>query len=96
MNNKKYLNDKKPASLLPICAILGILGFRIVQIYKFGIPCRFWQFTGIYCPGCGGTRAFLALLDGNLRLSVHENPAVLLLMIFGILYSLEKILKFRN
>ncbi|MDE6088805.1 MAG: DUF2752 domain-containing protein [Oscillospiraceae bacterium] len=58
--------------------------------------CPFYALTNRYCPGCGGTRAFLALLDGNLCLSVHENPAVLVLGICCMLYTLEKILKWRD
>ncbi|MDE5755115.1 MAG: DUF2752 domain-containing protein [Oscillospiraceae bacterium] len=58
--------------------------------------CPFYAFTNIYCPGCGGTRALLALLNGKILLSLHENPAVLLLAICCILYASEKILKSRN
>ena len=31
---------------------------------------------GGYCPGCGGTRAFRALLAGNLLLSIRYHPLV--------------------
>lgn len=39
--------------------------------------CALWTFLGIYCPGCGGTRAVKALLDGHLLMSVWYHPIVL-------------------
>lgn len=42
-------------------------------------PCPFLALTGIDCPGCGGTRATLALLDGDLHRAVDHNLLVLLL-----------------
>jgi len=39
--------------------------------------CYFRRMTGCYCPGCGGTRAFFALLKGQLFLSWRMNPLLL-------------------
>nr|WP_024837284.1 DUF2752 domain-containing protein [Clostridium sp. 12(A)] len=47
------------------------------QILKFGPPCLFQSLTGLYCPGCGGTRAVLSLLSGDLRMSFQYHPLVL-------------------
>ncbi|MDE5768818.1 MAG: DUF2752 domain-containing protein [Oscillospiraceae bacterium] len=69
---------------------------QFLILFRIHYVCPFYALTNIYCPGCGGTRALLALLDGNLRLSVHENPAVLVLGICCMLYTLEKILKSQN
>ena len=35
--------------------------------------CPFHAATGLYCPGCGMTRATLALVSGNVQLAVHQN-----------------------
>ena len=35
--------------------------------------CLFHEWMGLYCPGCGGTRALYALLHGDLKTSLHEN-----------------------
>ena len=35
--------------------------------------CLFHEWTGLYCPGCGGTRALYALLHGDLKTSLHDN-----------------------
>ena len=42
----------------------------------FKMPCLFQQMTGLYCPGCGGTRAVRALLAGHPFLSFLYHPVV--------------------
>lgn len=42
----------------------------------FLIPCQFHALTGLYCPGCGGTRAVLCLLHGNLAAAFFYHPVV--------------------
>lgn len=49
------------------------LGFHLG---KFLLPCVFHQLTGIYCPGCGGTRASIALLQGHFVKSFLYHPFV--------------------
>ena len=42
-----------------------------------GAPsCVFHDLTGLYCPGCGGTRAMHALLHGQLRQAIGFNPLI--------------------
>ena len=49
---------------------------------------------GIYCPGCGGTRALKALLRGDILKSLYYNPLVVVLivsfLIIRITHALEK------
>ncbi|MCH1981029.1 DUF2752 domain-containing protein [Ruminococcus sp. OA3] len=60
-------------------------------------PCIFHQVTGFYCPGCGGTRAVLALVKGNIIQSFLYHPIVVytagLLIWYGISHVLEWISK---
>ncbi len=35
--------------------------------------CQFHLLTGLYCPGCGATRASYQLLHGNLMAALHDN-----------------------
>lgn len=38
------------------------------------MKCGFRQLTGFYCPGCGGTRAILALARGRIFSSFYYHP----------------------
>ena len=49
----------------------------IVLITRQGFPCLFQLATGLYCPGCGGTRAIRALMEGKLLLSFQYHPLIL-------------------
>ncbi len=43
----------------------------------FRMPCMFQMLTGLYCPGCGGTRGVNYLLHGRLLESFIYHPLVL-------------------
>lgn len=53
------------------------MGQSLVQMIRQGFPCLFKLLTGLYCPGCGGTRAVRALLHGEVLLSLQYHPLVL-------------------
>ena len=55
------------------------------------IPCLFHMITGLYCPGCGGTRAALALLRGQVVKSLLYNPIPAYLL-FGGLWCIAAVL----
>ena len=57
------------AGLFLFCT--GVLNFRIPG------GCVFRALTGLYCPGCGGTRAVTEMLHGRLLSSLYYHPAVL-------------------
>ena len=55
--------------------LLGIGYALLLWLTPFeGIPCLFYQWTGLLCPGCGLTHAAMALLDGNPLLALSPNP----------------------
>lgn len=41
-----------------------------------GFPCVFQRLTGLYCPGCGGTRAARYLLHGEIAKSLQYHPLI--------------------
>ena len=53
----------------------------LLCIYEYqggnGMECMFYRYTGLYCPGCGGTRALIALLRGHPLRSLRLHPLVL-------------------
>lgn len=72
----------------PIC-LFGVWFARVgYGAYGELFACSFRQAIGIPCPGCGGTRAFYHLFQGNLVRSFLLHPAVVLGMAAYIHYML--------
>ena len=44
------------------------------------LPCLFNLFTGLFCPGCGATRALHALVHFDLPGALSMNPLLVLLL----------------
>ncbi len=61
----------------------AILFFFNPTQYHFYPICTFHKLTGLYCPGCGATRAVYALLHGDLLTATHDNALLMLLMLAG-------------
>jgi len=66
---------------LVILAVLGIayvvllmLDIPLTKIYPY--PCRLYDLYGLYCPGCGGTRAVVYLLKAQFVKSFIYHPVV--------------------
>jgi hypothetical protein len=49
------------------------------------VLCPFRRITGVWCPGCGMTRAFGWLAHGDLHQSLRYHPLALLLLIEGVI-----------
>lgn len=47
----------------------------------FSSECYIRVHWKLYCPGCGGTRAFLALMQGDVIQSLKYNPITLLFIL---------------
>ncbi|MEG1290877.1 MAG: DUF2752 domain-containing protein [Lachnospiraceae bacterium] len=52
-------------------------------IFSFMLPCPFYGILGIYCPGCGGTRAVRLLFQGDILGSFMCHPIVLYTAVIG-------------
>ncbi|MEO7478123.1 MAG: DUF2752 domain-containing protein [Lysobacteraceae bacterium] len=52
-------------------------------------PCPLHALTGIYCPGCGATRALYSLLQGDLPRAMTMNPLLLIALPFVALMVLH-------
>ena len=51
--------------------------FQWRMAYHLPIPCLFHELFHLYCPGCGGTRAIDALLQGDFLHSFLYHPFIL-------------------
>lgn len=56
---------------------LFLISFFHIDIARFTLPCLLNLLTGLYCPGCGGTRAFKYLITGHILKSIYYNPIVI-------------------
>ena len=73
----------------PAVGLLGAgvaLGIERLPTPLFGSLCAFHLLTGLPCPGCGGTRAVLALLRLDPAAALAFNPLVALLAITGLAF----------
>lgn len=66
------------ALILLLTAVLIFIAEKVTgkHLYDFMPPCLFLSLTGLYCPGCGGTRAIRFLLQGQLIKSLLYHPLV--------------------
>lgn len=48
--------------------------------YHFYPQCPVFRYLHVYCPGCGATRAFAALLHGRFTDALHYNALVVFLV----------------
>ena len=62
--------------LLPLASVSLIAIFISLTRWLggFGYRCGVLEFSGFYCPGCGGTRCAHALSRGNLLQAWGHNP----------------------
>lgn len=58
-----------------VCAAAVI--FYVLAQKNIGIPCLFYELTGLQCPGCGNSRAALALARLDLPAAFCYNPMFL-------------------
>ena len=77
---KKVRLSRLELLVLGLLLLAAVTACVIVLRFPPGSPaanrlpkCLFHEWTGLYCPGCGGTRALYALLHGDLKTSLHEN-----------------------
>lgn len=57
------------------------------------LKCHLFEEVGLYCPGCGGTRAILSLLQGNIIQSIKYNPIIIYTILVILFYIILKVKK---
>lgn len=71
-------------SLVLLACVFGLM-YQLFPLpfSKLLLPCLVNSTFGIYCPGCGGTRAVSALMHGNFVTSFVCHPLVIYTAIVG-------------
>ncbi len=69
--------------ILALLLTMGVLHYS-------GIGCPVLFITGFPCPGCGMTRAFIALLDFDIITSIHYHPLCIIVIIMFCCYILNE------
>lgn len=75
----------KTRKVMWLILILVVGYFIVMKAMSMNTVCVFKNLTGIPCPGCGMTRAFLELCRGNFMDSLIFHPLLLLVLILGLL-----------
>ncbi len=57
-------------------SVVACLAFLKIDLWSLWPGCAFRRATGLYCPGCGGTRALAAFLKGDWLSSFLYHPFV--------------------
>lgn len=76
-------------------ALTSAIVLRLCHL-SLAIPspgCLFRRITHLYCPGCGGTRAVLALLRGHPLQSLYYHPIVVYTAVVYGIYMLTNTLE---
>lgn len=78
----------KKIKILIFVILFLIVGFISMWYLNISIPCVYYELTGIYCPGCGMTRAFLSLLKLDFYQALRYNAFSIIVAVLLALYIL--------
>lgn len=78
----------KKIKILIFAILFLIVGFISMWYLNISIPCVYYELTGIYCPGCGMTRAFLSLLKLDFYQALRYNAFSIIVAVLLALYIL--------
>ena len=81
-------------SVINGCILLVLLLFPLYRDYVMNLPtnkCGFVEYMHLYCPACGGTRAFMSLLKLDIISSFIYNPIVSVGAAFFVIYEFNMI-----
>lgn len=82
IKSKLFTRLKAVAVVIVAAAALSVVyKYNPVQV-PFFPQCTFYELTGLYCPGCGATRAMHQLLHGHIFAALHYNPLFVIMSPF--------------
>lgn len=69
-----------------------ILLFSLMAVFYLTFGCPIRLLSGVSCPGCGMSRAIIALLRCDFTLAFEMHPLVFLLPVAALVYFLRKLI----
>jgi hypothetical protein len=86
------MNNRQKIAVMTVLTVITAYYFFInPSEMNFGIRCLFFKTTGLYCPGCGGQRAFHAFLHGDFYEAFQDNLLIFMVLPLIVLKFLEEI-----
>ena len=73
MDRTEFTRRRRKLLLHTLGAAVAVAAFYILGCQGIGIPCLFRLATGWLCPGCGNSRAVLALLRLDITAALQYN-----------------------
>lgn len=81
--------------IMALFAAIPIVYFYMKAYLNDVLPkCFLYQYFGIYCPGCGGSRALKALLEGKIFESFYSHPIILYTVIIYMVFMISQTLHY--
>jgi len=71
-----------------------LVAFHVYPTKVYTGSCYFYTVHGVFCPGCGGTRAFENMLYGKFLLSFIYHPAIMTTVGFLLFSNISYLLYF--
>jgi len=91
MQKAEIQNSKEMGRFWILCLILGV--YFLFAFFLTGSPCVFRVFTGIPCPGCGLTRAGMALLRLDFHLAFFYHPIIFLIVPASLFIIIQSVIR---
>lgn len=79
---------------IAVILAIGIAYYAIWRVTGIGIPCVFERVTGVYCPGCGISRMFAAMLRLDFKAAIGANVFVFCLLPFAGAVAIFKAIRY--
>lgn len=87
------MKNKKRIISVTITSIVITIGYYFLNsIFNISIPCIFYEYTGLYCPGCGITRMLFSILRLDIYQAFRYNPLVFCLIIIFLIKEFVNII----
>lgn len=82
-------------SILFIILLAYVIKY-ILSTFSISVPCLFHKLTGLYCPGCGMTRAVYSFMELDFKNGFRNNFLLVLLIPVAVYYLIKYIYYFIN